>query len=79
MDSINQANINRAAEEKEQTELLLQTTLEVAASITGNISDAVIEADKLKDLIGEEEMKAMALDVAVQKAIDFVVEAAVEK
>jgi len=38
-----------------------------------------MEADKLKDLIGEEEMKAMALDVAVQKAIDFVVEAAVEK
>ena len=29
--------------------------------------------------IGEEEMKAMALDVAVQKAIDFVVEASVEK
>ncbi len=38
-----------------------------------------MEADKLKELIGEEEMKAMALDVAVQKAIDFVVEAAVEK
>ena len=38
-----------------------------------------MEADKLKELIGEEEMKAMSLDVAVQKAIDFVVEAAVEK
>ena len=38
-----------------------------------------MEADKLKELIGEEEMKAMALDVAVQKAIDFVVEASVEK
>jgi len=38
-----------------------------------------MEADKLKELIGEEEKKAMAQDVAVQKAIDFVVEAAVEK
>ena len=38
-----------------------------------------MEADKLKELIGEEEMKAMSLDLAVQKAIDFVVEAAVEK
>ena len=38
-----------------------------------------MEADKLKDLMGEEEKKQISLDVAVQKAVDLVVEAAVEK
>ena len=33
----------------------------------------------IKELIGEEEKKSMAEDVAVQKALDLVVEAAVEK
>jgi len=38
-----------------------------------------MEVDKLMGLIGEEEKKAMAEDVAVQKALDLVVNAAVEK
>ena len=38
-----------------------------------------MEVDKLMELIGEDEKKAMAEDVAVQKALDFVVSAAVEK
>ena len=38
-----------------------------------------IEIDKLKELVGEEEKKQIASDIAVQKAADFVVEAAVEK
>ena len=38
-----------------------------------------MEADKLKDLIGDEEKKQISLDVAVQKAVDLVVDAAVEK
>lgn len=38
-----------------------------------------MEADKLKELIGEGEKTMMAQDVAVQKAVDFVTEAAVEK
>lgn len=38
-----------------------------------------MEVDKLMELIGEDEKKAMAEDVAVQKALDFVVNAAVEK
>lgn len=37
-----------------------------------------MEADKLKDMIGEEEMKGIELDAAVNKAADFVVENAVE-
>jgi len=38
-----------------------------------------MEVDKLMGLIGEEEKKAMAEDVAVQKALELVVNAAVEK
>ncbi len=38
-----------------------------------------MEIEKLNELIGEEEKKAMAEDVAVQKALDFVMENAVEK
>ncbi len=38
-----------------------------------------MEVDKLMELVGEDEKKAMAEDVAVQKALDFVVNAAVEK
>jgi len=38
-----------------------------------------MEVDKLMELIGEEEKKAMAEDVAVQKALELVVNAAVEK
>ena len=38
-----------------------------------------MEIDKLKELVGEEEKKQIASDIALQKAADFVVEAAVEK
>lgn len=51
MQAINQANIDKADREKEQSEVLLQTTLEVAASITQNIEDAVTETESLKDAI----------------------------
>ena len=37
-----------------------------------------MEADKLKELVGEEEKKQIALDLAVQKAVELVVDAAVE-
>ena len=37
-----------------------------------------MEADKLKSFMGEEEMKAMKKDMAVQKAIDLLTETAVE-
>ncbi len=37
-----------------------------------------MEADKLKELMGEQEQKQMRRDIAVQKAVDFVVAAAKE-
>ncbi len=38
-----------------------------------------METDKLKNLLGEEEKKQIAMDMAVQKAVEFVADAAVEK
>ncbi len=38
-----------------------------------------MEPDKLKDMVGDEEKKAIRLDIAVQKAVDLVRDAAVEK
>ena len=51
MTQINQANIDKADTEREQSELLLQKTLDVASSITVNIADAVSETESLKDAI----------------------------
>ena len=38
-----------------------------------------MEIDKLKELIGDEEKKQIGMDLAVQKAVEFVVKEAVEK
>ena len=38
-----------------------------------------MEADKLKDLMGEEELKQMKTDIAVQEAITLIADHAVEK
>lgn len=38
-----------------------------------------MEADKLKELVGDSEKEAIKLDIAVQKAVDFVRDSAVEK
>ncbi len=38
-----------------------------------------MEADKLRNLVGEDEKEQIRMDIAVQKAVDFVVEASVEK
>lgn len=51
IEAVNQANIDKADKEKEQSEVLLQTTLNVAASITDNIADAVTETESLKEAI----------------------------
>ena len=62
-----------AAENIEATEEDIQKELENMAAMYQ------MEADKLKDLIGEEEKKQIAMDLAVQKAVEFVVNEAVEK
>lgn len=62
-----------AAENIEATEEEIAEELEKMASMYQ------MEIDKLKELVGEEEQKQIALDLAVQKAVNLVVEAAVEK
>lgn len=53
INKINQANIDRAEIARQQSEGILQTTLEVAASMTENIKASVAETDGLKGAIGE--------------------------
>lgn len=62
-----------AAENIEASEEDVQKEMENMASMYQ------MEVDKLKDLIGEEEKKQIAMDLAVQKAAEYVVDAAVEK
>ncbi|MBO5484393.1 MAG: trigger factor [Lachnospiraceae bacterium] len=62
-----------AAENIEASEEDIQKEMENMASMYQ------MEADKLKELIGEEEKKQIGMDIAVQKAVEFVVDAAVEK
>ena len=50
---INTANINRAEQEKVQSDELLKTTLEVASHITDNIQNVVAETESLKEAIGQ--------------------------
>lgn len=62
-----------AAENIEATDEDFQKELENMASMYQ------MEVDKLKELIGEEEKKQIRLDIAVQKAVELVVETATEK
>lgn len=62
-----------AAENIETTEEELDKEIENMASMYQ------MEVDKLKEVVGEEEKKQIGLDLAVQKAVEIVTEAAVEK
>lgn len=61
---INKANIAKADSEKKQSEELLQTTLNVADSMTENIKKAVEETEGLKTAIGmtQHAMEELATD-----------------
>ena len=50
---INVAHVEKANREKKQSEELLETTLEVAAAISVNIENVVVETEHLKDAIGQ--------------------------
>ena len=50
---INEAHVNKANFEKEQSEDLLHTTLEVASAISANIENVVVETEHLKEAIGQ--------------------------
>ncbi len=55
------------------------TEEELEKELTDMAAMYQMEADKLKELVGEKEKEQIKKDVAVQKAVDFVVAQAVEK
>ncbi len=65
MEKINQANIDKADQGKEQADTLLQTTLDVASSITENINEAMGETEVLKEAIDvtQQDMEKLADEV----------------
>lgn len=76
MSKINQANIDKADQGKEQADSLLQTTLNVASAMTENINDAMGETEVLRESIDAtqkdmekltDEVNASAEAISVQK------------
>jgi len=68
--AINQANIDKAEHEKEQSVIILNTTLEVATAISKDIANVAVETEHLKEAIGEtsrsmNELSAGANEVSV--------------
>lgn len=71
-----------------QTRLVLETVVkaenitisdeELDKEFTDMASNYKMEVDKLKELVGEKEKEMIIMDMAVQKAVDFVAAAAVE-
>ncbi len=76
INGINQANIDKAEEERKQSEGILQNTLEVAAAMTENIKASVTEAESLKRAIGETQR---AMEELTEGAKDGVSAIAVQK
>ena len=64
---INQANIDQADREREQSESLLHNTLQIAATMTKNIEEAMGETELLKDAIDatEQDMEMLTEEVSV--------------
>ena len=57
---------------------LTVTTIEVKAEVEKMAKAYGMEADKLKELLGERELEQMKKDMAVQEAVTLITEAAVE-
>ncbi len=76
IEQMNNANIAKAEQQKNHSDHLLTTTLQVASEITINIEEAVGETEQLKEMIGETQraMESLVSDtnleadaIAVQK------------
>ena len=59
--------------------MIVNQSIKLDKEIENMASMYQMEVDKLKEVIGEEEKKQIGLDLAVQKAVEMVTEAAVEK
>lgn len=69
---INQANIDKADREKTQSDQLLQTTLNVADTITGNINNAVGETDNLRTAIGDTQQSMEELNTNMSEEVEAI-------
>ena len=72
INGINQANIDKAEEERTQSEGILQNTLEVAAAMTENIKASVTEAESLKGAIGETKQSMEELAVGAKDGVSAI-------
>lgn len=72
INQINNANVEKAAMEKKQSDILLETTLNVADSMTGDIDSAVDETDSLKDAIGMTQNAMENLSADTSEAADAI-------
>lgn len=61
-----------------KAENITATDEEFEKELSGMASAYQMEADKIKELLGEKELESMKMDICVQKAIDFVTESAKE-
>jgi trigger factor len=62
-----------------KAENIVATEEEIEKEIKNMADMYQMELDKLKEILGEKEKEQIAMDMAVQKAVDFIVEASVEK
>ncbi|MBO5352676.1 MAG: hypothetical protein J6A77_05200 [Lachnospiraceae bacterium] len=65
---INRAHIKKAEKEKDISDEMLKNTLEVAAAITENISNVVVETEGLKEAIGQTRMAMSDLSTGANDA-----------
>jgi len=70
---INQANIERAELQQQQSEAILRNTLEVAAAMTVNIKASVGETEGLKEAIGETQRAMEALTEGAKDGVSAIV------
>lgn len=69
---INQANIERAELQQQQSEEILQNTLEVAVAMTENIKASVEETEGLKEAIGETQRAMESLTDGARDGVDAI-------
>jgi len=74
--AINQANIDKAEEERRQSEGILRNTLEVASVMVENIKASVTEVESLKEAISETQQE---MEILTSGAKDGVAAIAVQK
>lgn len=65
---INKAHIKKAEQEKDISDEMLKNTLEVAAAITENIKNVVVETEGLKEAIGQTRMAMSDLSTGANDA-----------